>query len=62
METGAGSIDADVGMRFIRSDSAVAAITEAIDCSAHNTSAGKMRAAKSSLRNALVRERSGVGI
>lgn len=40
MKTGAGSIDGDVGMRFIRTNSAVAAITETIDCSAYNTSAG----------------------
>lgn len=40
MKTGAGSIDGDVGMRFIRTDSAVAAITETIDCSVYNTSAG----------------------
>lgn len=32
--TGAGSIDADAGTRFIRTEAAVAAITEAIDFSA----------------------------
>lgn len=41
MKTGAGSIDGDVGMRFPRADAAVAAITEAIDCSACDTSAGR---------------------
>lgn len=40
MKTGAGSRDADAGMRFIRTESADAAITEAIDFSAWNTSAG----------------------
>lgn len=40
VKRGAGSIDGDAGMRFIRTESAVAAITEAIDFSAYNTSAG----------------------